>query len=949
MRLHFWRDFGALEFDGLSVDSLKDSLSLLRLSKPSSQLSLLMMRLFLLGLPAMTVATVSVAQTELVNTTAAPAGIGPGLEPQKVSPALFTLPEGLEVTVWASTPQLFNPTNIDIDHAGRIWACEGVRYRRHKSRQPEGDRVVVMEDTNGDGKADSSHTFVQEEALVAPLGIGVFDNKIFVSQPPELIVYTDVDRNLVFDASIDKREVILTGFNAKNHDHSLHSVTMGPDGKFYFNVGNCGAIFKDQDDREFVIGGSYKGGGGEWVVESQKRGGEKSADGHVWTAGATFRMDEDGSNVEVVGHGYRNSYEQTVTSFGDMFQNDNDDPPACRVSFILEYGCAGYFSRDARRTYRSEKRPNQEHWRNHWRQDDPGTMDAGDVYGGGSPTGVAFYENGALGDDFVGTLLSCEPGKNTIFSYQPQPHEGTFSLDRTDFVTTNMQQDFLGSDFVGGTQGKEQKDIESFLLFRPSDVAVGPDGALYISDWYDARVGGHADLDDSCSGTIYRIAPKGFQPTIPTFDANTIEGALEALRSPAVNVRYLGFQTLKSKGEEALSAVQSFIANQKNPYISVRGVWLLPHLGSEGVLTCEELLKSEEPQIRVAALRALRRTEEEIVSYAQSLAGDSNPGVRRDVALALRDVPAAQSKEVFVSLASSVNVNDKNSLEAIGLGAALQEDEIWSHLKESMEAGDPLQWDERFAKLTWRLWPVAAVSDLKVRALSLALSPEERSFAVESLAFIDHPKAVEAMLALAAQDSPVRTDAMDWLFRRGTGEWKKHNVLGELKKRGIYDPDTITVTSVTVPAPSRKKAYTVQDVLALTGDSSKGKEASMRCVLCHQINEIGVTYGPSLKGWGKGQPNEVIVRALVEPSADIAHGFTGRVVKTKDGEEVHGLALNSGDPIVMVSTGGVEQIIPRKKVESFKKLKRSLMLSAEQLGLTAQEVADVAAYLKEYE
>ena len=47
-------------------------------------------------------------------------------------------------------------------------------------------------------------------------------------------------------------------------------------------------------------------------------------------------------------------------------------------------------------------------------------------------------------------------------------------------------------------------------LFRPSDVAIGPDGAIYVSDWIDPRVGGHQDLDDSLSGAIYRIAPKGF-------------------------------------------------------------------------------------------------------------------------------------------------------------------------------------------------------------------------------------------------------------------------------------------------------------------------------------------------------------------------------------------------------------------------------------------------------
>jgi hypothetical protein len=57
---------------------------------------------------------------------------------------LFVVPEGLEVTLWATSPHLYNPTNLDIDHAGRIWAAEGVRYRKHFDRQPEGDRIVVF-------------------------------------------------------------------------------------------------------------------------------------------------------------------------------------------------------------------------------------------------------------------------------------------------------------------------------------------------------------------------------------------------------------------------------------------------------------------------------------------------------------------------------------------------------------------------------------------------------------------------------------------------------------------------------------------------------------------------------------------------------------------------------------------------------------------------------------
>ncbi|MGE9268399.1 MAG: DUF7133 domain-containing protein, partial [Verrucomicrobiales bacterium] len=97
--------------------------------------------------------------------------------PEQVALENFAVKGDLEITVWASTPQLYNPTNMDIDRDGRIWVAEGVNYRRHQGRRAEGDRIVVLEDSDGDGKADSSHTFVQEKALVAPLGVAVIDNK----------------------------------------------------------------------------------------------------------------------------------------------------------------------------------------------------------------------------------------------------------------------------------------------------------------------------------------------------------------------------------------------------------------------------------------------------------------------------------------------------------------------------------------------------------------------------------------------------------------------------------------------------------------------------------------------------------------------------------------------------------------------------------------------------
>src|SRR5882762_2568980 len=114
------------------------------------------------------------------------------------SPLLF-LPDDLEATLWAESPLFYNPTNIDVDARGRLWVTEAVNYRNYNNDSTKvlhhgnGDRVVILEDTDGDGKADDSKVFVQDTDLVSPLGIAVIDNKVFVSCSPNLIVYTDTD------------------------------------------------------------------------------------------------------------------------------------------------------------------------------------------------------------------------------------------------------------------------------------------------------------------------------------------------------------------------------------------------------------------------------------------------------------------------------------------------------------------------------------------------------------------------------------------------------------------------------------------------------------------------------------------------------------------------------------------------------------------------------------
>ena len=140
----------------------------------------------------------------------------------------------------------------------------------------------------------------------------------------------------------------------------------------------------------------------------------------------------------------------------------------------MEYANFGFSSNDGQRTWQADRRPGQSMPVAEWRQDDPGMTPVGDVYGGGSPTGNAFYENGALGAGWEGTFFAAEAGRNEVFSYQPKREGAGFALDRKIFLTSNVKQQYAGSDFIGGNDTAKGA-VET--LFRPSDVAVGPDGA----------------------------------------------------------------------------------------------------------------------------------------------------------------------------------------------------------------------------------------------------------------------------------------------------------------------------------------------------------------------------------------------------------------------------------------------------------------------------------------
>ena len=440
---------------------------------------------------------------------------------KKISNDLF-LPDDLEATLWAQSPLFYNPTNMDVDIKGRIWITEAVNYRNfnndstHFLHHPKGDRVMILQDIDGDGEADVSKLFVEDKDLISPMGIAVIGNKVFVSCAPHLIVYTDVDG----DDKPDSKEIFLTGFGGKDHDHSLHSLVAGPDGNFYFNTGNAGPhVVADKSGWTLRSGSVYTGG---TPYNLKNQGNMKSDDGRVWVGGLALRVNPDGTELKVLGHNFRNSYEVMVDSYGNLWQNDNDDQVvACRTSWLMEGGNAGYFSSDGTRYWQADQRPGQDIFEAHWHQDNPGIMPAGDQTGAGSPTGVAVNESDALGDQYLGMVLSAEAGRNVIFGYQPSIKNSGYDIGKRRNLITTLPQDnerYVWNDSAQNTMNNN--------WFRPSDVTIGTDGAIYLADWHDPVVGGHQMQDSIGYGRIYRITAKNKNPKFPTLDLTTTEGQL---------------------------------------------------------------------------------------------------------------------------------------------------------------------------------------------------------------------------------------------------------------------------------------------------------------------------------------------------------------------------------------------------------------------------------------
>jgi putative membrane-bound dehydrogenase-like protein len=644
---------------------------------------------------------------------------------------------GLETSLFACEPDVVNACDMDIDARGRIWITEGANYRltMHATWgniRPEGDRVQILEDTDGDGVSDKAKTFYQDPSINAALGICVLGNKVIVSLSPNVFVLTDENG----DDVADKRELLFTGISGVDHDHAVHAFVFGPDGKLYFNFGNAGRQLRRPTGKlkDIPLHGAISK---EDIAQNSEpvkdiEGNEVSDKAKPFRQGMAFRCNPDGSEVEVLGHNFRNNYEVAVDSFGTVWQSDNDDDGnrGVRINYVMEHGNFGYVDELTGAGWGDGWKKAQQKGAGedlkpfyHWHQFDPGVVPNLLQTGNGSPTGILVYEGKLLPEIFRNQMIHCDAGPRVVRAYPVENDGAGYKATSTNVVSS--------------ADG----------WFRPSDVCVAPDGSLFVADWNDAGVGGHHMADqklETMTGRVYRIAPPGSKYSSPKVNLQTVAGCIEALQSPNHEARYLAWTELnKMQGKAEKDLLKLW--NGSDARQRARALQLLARIKGSEKKYVEAALKDKDANIRIVGLRTARLLKFDVIPYLKQLAKDSSPQVRRECALALYHNESPDAAKLWSTLAQQHDGKDRWYLEALGIAADKQENKFFDAWLA--EVGD--KWNTPAGRdIVWRSRATKAPALLVKLISDKSASGPDRDRYMRALDFIKGPEKDKALLDL---------------------------------------------------------------------------------------------------------------------------------------------------------------------------------------------------------
>jgi putative heme-binding domain-containing protein len=486
----------------------------------------------------------------------------------------FQVADGFEVNLWAADPQLAKPLQMNFDAAGRLWVSCSAVYPQIKPGQPADDKVIVLEDTKGTGRADRATVFAR--GLLIPTGLEPGDGGVYVANSTELLHLSDTDG----DGKADRQRVVLSGFGTEDTHHILHTLRWGPDGLLYFNQSTY-----IHSHIETPYGPRPLAGGGIWQFRPE-----------------TMRLD-------VFARGWINPWGHAWDRWGQSFVTDGAGTEG--VNYAIP-GAAYAWAVGVPRIL-------------------PGLNPGSPKY-----CGCEILSGRHLPDDWQGNLIT------------------------NDFRGHRVCRFVLREDGAGYSAQETAEPIKTtHEAFRPVDVKMGPDGAIYIADWYSPIIQ-HGEVDfrdprrDHVHGRIWRVTAKG-RPLVPRprlVGAST-EELLDALKAPEQWTRHFAKRVLKERGRKVLPALAAWVkrldpADPEREHHLLEALWTYQSLDVVEPDLLAALLHAKDHHARAAAVRVAGAWQDRLahpLALLAPLAADSHPQVRLEAARALAKVPDAHAVE----------------------------------------------------------------------------------------------------------------------------------------------------------------------------------------------------------------------------------------------------------------------------------------------------------------
>ena len=502
---------------------------------------------------------------------------GPPYAPDQ-SLSTFRLEPGFRIELVASEPQIASPVAMDIDEHGRWFVVEMPGYPLDTS--PTG-RVKLLEDTNGDGRPDRATVFA--DGLVLPTGVMRWKRGVLVTAAPDLIYFEDRDN----DGRADARTVLVTGFARTNPQHSVNHPVYGLDNRVQV---------------------AYSGGGGALIFPELfgDRGKPLTFPGHadspaVDPRGRPVRIRFDPPRIEP--RSGRTQFGNTFDPWGRYFTSSNNDhirhevvaarylernpqlPVASAQHVISDHGGAA-------RVFPITTNPRYEL-----------LTESGEFT---SACALTYYTGGLFPDEYARSTFVAEPVHNLV-------HRDVLSPDGATFVAKRGSE---SREFLASTDA----------WFRPVNFYIGPDGALYVIDYYRPRIE-HPEWTASefhqnpeefrqgrDRGRIYRIVPEGARPyATPNLAGASGRALVDALSHPNLWWRRTAQRLLVDRrASDAVPALEE---------LALGGVWPLGRLHALWTLEGLNVLDTD------VLVRALGDTDagvrENALQLAEGRAGDA--------------------------------------------------------------------------------------------------------------------------------------------------------------------------------------------------------------------------------------------------------------------------------------------------------------------------------------